>query len=99
MVMVGRADIQLAMSPRGPCPIQLWAAHIVPCRGGRGGRVQAQPKGVEPALSCAPTNSSTSVESCCRTCCPYEFVCHSLLATTICGLLRPRGRPGQAAVP
>lgn len=73
MVRVGRADIQLAVSPRGSRPIQLWAAHIVPCRGKRGGCVQAQPKGVEPALSCAPTSASTSVESCHGTCCSRKM--------------------------
>lgn len=55
--MVGRTDMQLAMSPRGPCPIQPWAGHIELCTGKRGGCVQAQPKAVEPALSCAPTSA------------------------------------------
>lgn len=52
--------------------------------------MQARPKVVEPALSCAPVGASTGVESWASHLLSCKCACHSLFATTYC---RPLNRP------
>lgn len=92
VVRVGRAGTQLAIvAPRSMSHPALGRSYCVPVHreASVGGRVQAQPKGVEPALSCAPTSCLNK-----RRVLPlFVQVC-----TTRCRFRRSRG-PGQAAVP
>lgn len=91
---VGRAEIQLVVSPGGYVPSGSGCPYYAAQR--QAWRVQARPKVAEPALSCAPVGASTPVESWTSHLLSFKCACHGLFATTSCRPLCWRG-PGQAA--